>query len=63
MCGVVAWVKATTDGKVDESTLRSMTATLHHRGPDGEGFYIDGNVGLGHKRLSILDVESTQNLN
>lgn len=58
MCGVVAWVKATTDGKVDESTLRSMTATLHHRGPDGEGFYIDGNVGLGHKRLSILDVEN-----
>ena len=58
MCGVVAWVKATTNGKVDESTLRSMTETLHHRGPDGEGFYVDGSVGLGHKRLSILDVEN-----
>jgi asparagine synthase (glutamine-hydrolysing) len=34
-----------------------MTTTLAHRGPDGEGFYLDGPVGLGHRRLSIIDLE------
>ena len=33
-----------------------MTRVLHHRGPDGEGFYINNNVGLGHRRLSIIDL-------
>jgi len=33
-----------------------MTASLAHRGPDGSGIYIDGNVGLGHRRLAILDL-------
>ena len=46
MCGVVAWVKATTNGKVDESTLRSMTETLHHRGPDGDA--MGSSLGLYH---------------
>ena len=58
MCGVVAWVKASVDEEVDETTLRQMTASLRHRGPDGEGIFVSGNVGLGHKRLSILDVEN-----
>ena len=34
-----------------------MTAILRHRGPDGEGYFIDGEVGLGHRRLSIIDVD------
>ena len=33
-----------------------MARTMRHRGPDDEGFYIDGNVGLGHQRLSIIDL-------
>lgn len=35
-----------------------MAQTLHHRGPDDEGFFVDGNIGLAHKRLSIIDLSS-----
>ncbi len=34
-----------------------MAATLHHRGPDEEGMYVKGPIGLGHRRLSIIDIE------
>ncbi len=33
-----------------------MTARLTHRGPDGEGYWVDGSIGFGHRRLSIIDV-------
>jgi asparagine synthase (glutamine-hydrolysing) len=36
--------------------VKAMTATLAHRGPDGQGFVVDGPVGLGHRRLAVLDV-------
>ncbi len=38
--------------------LQAMTDSLYHRGPDGDGTYIDGPVGLGHRRLSIIDLSS-----
>src|SRR5581483_3569549 len=38
--------------------IRRMTMTLALRGPDGEGFHIDARVALGHRRLSIIDLES-----
>lgn len=44
------------DRPVNVARLRRMTNTLRHRGPDGEGFHIDRNVGLGHRRLSIIDL-------
>jgi asparagine synthase (glutamine-hydrolysing) len=52
MCGLTGFV-----GTGDEQDLRAMTATLVHRGPDGEGFYRDHHapVFLGHRRLIILD--------
>lgn len=37
-------------------SLRAMTDALSHRGPDGEGYYIDGFIGLGHRRLAIIDL-------
>jgi len=40
----------------DRGIVERMTAPLAHRGPDGEGFYCDGRVALGHRRLSIIDV-------
>jgi glutamine phosphoribosylpyrophosphate amidotransferase len=40
---------------VDASILEAMVASLRHRGPDDEGIFVEGNVGLGHSRLSIID--------
>lgn len=55
MCGIAGIVHL--DGnRVDEDILDCMTDTLAHRGPDGRGTYIDNNIGLGHRRLAILDL-------
>ncbi len=53
MCGITGYY-----GRGDEDTLRRMTATLTHRGPDDDGFFIskDGRTGLGFRRLSIIDI-------
>ena len=57
MCGINGIALAPNSGKsVTESKLVAMRDILHHRGPDDGGIYIDGNVGLGHRRLSIVDV-------
>lgn len=55
MCGITGLFNL--DGApVPVITLRRMTDAIAHRGPDGEGFYVDGGVGLGHRRLSIIDL-------
>ncbi|MHC5541770.1 asparagine synthase (glutamine-hydrolyzing), partial [Singulisphaera rosea] len=55
MCGIAGFVCR--EGKPAElDVLKAMTATLSRRGPDGDGFYIDGSAGLGHRRLSIIDL-------
>jgi asparagine synthase (glutamine-hydrolysing) len=56
MCGITGVVEADRDAQVDESILRRMCAAMVHRGPDDEGVYTDGRVGLGMRRLSIIDV-------
>ncbi len=57
MCGINGIALAPSSGKhVNEAKLVAMRDILHHRGPDDGGIYIDGNVGLGHRRLSIVDV-------
>ncbi len=43
---------------VDRDELNKMTRRLAHRGPDDEGVYVDGGIGLGHRRLSIIDLDS-----
>lgn len=57
MCGIVGIVTASNEG-VDLARLRVMSDVIAHRGPDGVGHWISpsGAVGLGHRRLSILDV-------
>lgn len=60
MCGIAGFVlrdAAQIDGT---STLRSMTESLVHRGPDGSGIHLDrgGSVGLGHRRLAIVDLSA-----
>lgn len=55
MCGIVGIFN--TDGKpVSAPVLRKMTDVIKHRGPDGEGYWINGFVGFGHRRLKILDL-------
>ena len=56
MCGIVGQISVDGQMPVDERLLHRMTDVISHRGPDGEGHYISGPVGLGHRRLSIIDV-------
>jgi len=56
MCGIVGILKFDPQETVDETRLKRMRDTLFHRGPDGEGLWVEGPVGLGHRRLSIVDV-------
>lgn len=57
MCGI-AGIFNTNGEPVSPVTLRRMTDAIAHRGPDGEGFYSDRFVALGHRRLSIIDLSS-----
>jgi len=55
MCGITGLINL--DGEpVSSSVLQKMTDEIAHRGPDGEGHWIEGNVGLGHRRLAIIDL-------
>lgn len=57
MCGICGIFNI--DGKpVEMEVLRAMNDTLVHRGPDDEGYYLDGSVGLCHRRLSIIDLST-----
>ncbi len=58
MCGIAGILHYHRERTVDREILKSMTNIIAHRGPDGEGFYVDGCVGLGHRRLSIIDLET-----
>ncbi|MGD0294798.1 MAG: asparagine synthase (glutamine-hydrolyzing) [Terracidiphilus sp.] len=60
MCGIVGiFHYAEPDRPVDRDLLVRMTRILAHRGPDAEGFHIDGPLGFGHRRLSIVDLSPT----
>ena len=56
MCGLCSIVRF--DAPPESETLWRMTRTLAHRGPDDEGFAVAGPAGLGHTRLSILDLSA-----
>ncbi|TRW92071.1 asparagine synthase (glutamine-hydrolyzing) [Candidatus Methylobacter oryzae] len=58
MCGISGIAALSMQTKINETDVYSMLPSLHHRGPDGRGVYIDPNqrVGLGHTRLSIIDL-------
>ncbi len=55
MCGI-AGILERKSGVVDRVMLQRMVNTLQHRGPDEQGVHIDGEIGLGHARLSIIDL-------
>jgi asparagine synthase (glutamine-hydrolysing) len=56
MCGIAGILNFNADQPVDAERLRRMRDVLRHRGPDGEGIWCEGPVGLAHRRLSILDI-------
>ena len=56
MCGIAGMVQTHADGAVNDALIHRMCDTLVHRGPDDEGIFVKGGVGLGMRRLSIIDL-------
>jgi len=56
MCGVAGILSLANSSPPSRDELEAMIAQLHHRGPDGNGIYLDGPIGLAHSRLSIIDL-------
>jgi len=59
MCGI-AGIITSLDRKPDQAIIKKMTDAIIHRGPDEAGIYVANGVGLGHRRLSIIDLKSGQ---
>ena len=57
MCGIAGIYYVDRSRPVDRRLIESMNTRLAHRGPNGSGVFIDGNLGLGHRRLSVIDLE------
>jgi asparagine synthase (glutamine-hydrolysing) len=55
MCGIAGIVSP-----ANRALVKQMTDALRHRGPDGEGFFDDGRIAVGHRRLSIIDIDGGQ---
>ena len=55
MCGIAGFVNPE-GAAADREILSRMTRAVAHRGPDGDGLFVDGPVALGHRRLSIIDL-------
>lgn len=55
MCGIAGLIDLK-GGAISPVLLRAMTDALAHRGPDGEGYWIHENIGIGHRRLAIIDL-------
>ena len=57
MCGICGQYNFGDHSSVEAERIKKMTDTLIHRGPDDEGYYLSGPIGLGFRRLSIIDLE------
>lgn len=60
MCGLAGIFDSTGRHPIDRHLLQTMTDSLAHRGPDGQGFHLAEGIGLGHRRLSIIDLSGGQ---
>jgi asparagine synthase (glutamine-hydrolysing) len=58
MCGIAGYLNFDQGSKADPLRLKAMTDCITYRGPDGEGFYVKNQVALGHRRLSIIDLNT-----
>lgn len=57
MCGITGWLSYDQNLRHQRDILQRMTDTMALRGPDAQGIWIDGPAGLGHRRLSVIDLE------
>ena len=57
MCGFVGYVNAEKDESKNQQIIKAMADRIIHRGPDQDDYYVDGDVSLGFRRLSIIDLE------
>lgn len=60
MCGIAGIIRSVGLSDTDRLLLERMTDSISHRGPDGSGYYISSQVGLGHRRLAIIDIHEGQ---
>lgn len=60
MCGISGIFNLKANSAIDSDLLRQINRAQSHRGPDAEGYFIDSHVGLGHRRLSIIDLSGGQ---
>src|SRR5215470_2770530 len=58
MCGICGKLMFDRDGRVPPALVRSMADAIQHRGPDDDGYHFSGPVGLGFRRLSIIDLNT-----
>jgi len=58
MCGIAGKLNFDADRAIDRDTLAAMTSVIAHRGPDSDGFYTGPGIGLGFRRLSIIDLST-----
>jgi asparagine synthase (glutamine-hydrolysing) len=58
MCGICGILKSDSSSRVERRDLEAMSQSIAHRGPDDAGFYLQGNIGLAMRRLSIIDVRT-----
>ena len=58
MCGICGKLIFDPDSAVSAALVKAMADTIQHRGPDDEGYYVSGPVGLGFRRLSIIDLQT-----
>lgn len=56
MCGICGQYHFATERPASKATVKAMATSIAHRGPDDEGFYFSGSLGLGFRRLSIIDL-------
>lgn len=57
MCGFVGFLNESSDTQLNNSTVRAMADRIVHRGPDQDDYYVDADVSLGFRRLSIIDLD------
>ena len=58
MCGICGKLAFDAEEAVSAGLVKAMADRLEHRGPDDEGYYISGQIGLGFRRLAIIDLST-----